>query len=95
MVGSVLPVVDVDCFVVRVVWCGVVWCAGSVAVAVAVALASSNLRTHERSHTGEKRFPCMFPGCDRRFAHFASRKEHELAHGMEPTPGKRVGLKKA
>lgn len=40
---------------------------------------SSNLLVHERrrSHTGEKRYACSFAGCDRRFAHPASRNTHE------------------
>ena len=29
---------------------------------------------------GEKRYECRIPGCDRRFAHPASRNDHEKKH---------------
>jgi len=36
---------------------------------------------HERKHTGEKPFPCPFPGCNRRFSRFDNMKQHLRSHG--------------
>ncbi|KAK4968742.1 hypothetical protein LTR28_001628 [Elasticomyces elasticus] len=42
---------------------------------------AQQLSNHEATHTGEKKFPCDFPGCEVRFA-----VQTALIHGPRGTP---------
>lgn len=46
---------------------------------------TTNWRSHERTHTGEKVFMCEWQGCKKRFAHPASLQAHIAKHqGIKP-----------
>ncbi|KAI0092590.1 hypothetical protein BDY19DRAFT_1045815 [Irpex rosettiformis] len=46
----------------------------------------SALDTHMNSHTGEKPYPCTFPGCGKRFSARSNMQRHMRTHGTQDPP---------
>ncbi|KAK4980797.1 transcriptional repressor, partial [Elasticomyces elasticus] len=46
---------------------------------------AQQLSNHEATHTGEKKFPCDFPGCEVRFAVQTALTTHKRTHNKEKT----------